>query len=126
MSENFSHGTTLSAYDTLAMPTSVTNELITCAMRLAVQIFKPGREYKKAGVILSGIVPEMATQTNLFVPSHSTGKHALMKVLDNLNFSMRDDKVKFASSGVNTDWKMRREFRSPRYTSRWQELREVK
>ena len=48
-----------------------------------------------------------------------------MDALDNLNFSMRDDVVKFASSGINRDWKMRREFRSPRYTSRWDELRAV-
>ena len=37
---------------------------------------------------------------------------------------MRDDMVKFASSGLSRDWKMRKEFRSPRYTSRWNELRE--
>jgi DNA polymerase V len=124
-SVNFSHGATISAYDILQVPTSVTSELIAPALRLAEQIFKPGKQYKKAGVMLSGIVPDISIQSNLFVPAEENNKRFLMNILDNLNFSMRDDIVKFASSGVNTDWKMRKEFRSPRYTSRWGELRKV-
>ena len=124
-SVNFSHGATLSAHAILPMATSITNELITPAMQLAERIFKPGRQYKKAGVMLSGIVPDTSIQSNLFVPASENNKRFLMNTLDNINFSMRDDVVKFASSGINTDWKMRREFRSPRYTSRWKELRKV-
>ena len=124
-SVNFSHGATLSAHTILPAATSVTNELIAPAMQLTGQIFKEGREYKKAGVMLSGIVPDTSIQSNLFVPPSENNKRFLMDVLDNLNFSMRDDVVKFASSGLSRDWKMRREFRSPRYTSRWNELREV-
>jgi DNA polymerase V len=124
-SVNFSHGATISAQATLPVATSITNELITSAMQLAEQIFKPGREYKKAGVMLGGIVPDTSIQSNLFAPVTENNKRFLMSTLDNLNFSMRDDVVKFASSGINTNWKMRREFRSPRYTSRWGELRKV-
>ncbi len=123
---NFSHGATLSTHTILPSATSVTSDLIAPAMQLAEQIFQPGREYKKAGVMLSGIVPDSSIQSNLFVPASKNNKRFLMDTLDNLNFSMRDDVVKFASSGLNRDWKMRREFRSPRYTSRWEELREVK
>jgi DNA polymerase V len=124
-SVTFSRGATLSAYATLPVPTSATNALIAEAMKLADQIFKEGKQYKKAGVMLTGIVPDTSVQSNLFVPPAVNNNRFLMSVLDNLNFSMRDDVVKFAASGVNTDWKMRREFRSPRYTSRWDELREV-
>ncbi|MEP6926430.1 MAG: Y-family DNA polymerase, partial [Ginsengibacter sp.] len=124
-SVNFSHGATLSAHTILPAATCVTNELIAPAMQLTEQIFKQGREYKKAGVMLSGIVPDKSIQSNLFVPPSENNKRFLMDTLDNLNFSMRDDVVKFASSGLSRDWKMRREFRSPRYTSRWNELREV-
>jgi len=48
-----------------------------------------------------------------------------MDMIDNVNFSQRDDIVKFASSGTTRDWKMRQEKRSPRYTTRWDELFEV-
>ncbi|MEO9070276.1 MAG: DUF4113 domain-containing protein, partial [Ginsengibacter sp.] len=109
----------------LPMATSITNELIVPALKLAEQIFQRGREYKKAGVMLSGIVPDTSVQSNLFVPAAENSKRFLMNTLDNINFSMRDDVIKFAASGVKTDWKMRREFRSPRYTSRWEELRKV-
>ena len=115
----------MSTHTILPAATSITNELIAPAMRLAEQIFKPGREYKKAGVMLSGIVPDTSIQSNLFKPPTENNKRFLMDTLDNINFSMRDDVVKFASSGISRDWKMRKEFRSPRYTSRWNELREV-
>jgi DNA polymerase V len=124
-SVNFSHGATLNTHTTLPFATSITNELIAPAMKLAEQIFEPGREYKKAGVMLSGIVPDTSIQSNLFKPPSENNKRFLMDALDNINFSMRDDVVKFASSGLSRDWKMRKEFRSPRYTSRWNELREV-
>ena len=122
---NFSHGASISAHATLPVATSITNELIAPAMKLAEQIFQPGREYKKAGVMLSGIVPDTSIQSNLFAPAAENSKRFLMNTLDNINFSMRDDVIKFAASGINTDWKMRKEFRSPRYTSRWEELRNV-
>ncbi|MFX6182782.1 DUF4113 domain-containing protein [Acinetobacter baumannii] len=34
--------------------------------------------------------------------------------------------LKFASSGTTRNWKMRQELRSPRYTSRWEEICTVK
>ncbi|MDQ6889628.1 MAG: Y-family DNA polymerase [Bacteroidota bacterium] len=125
-SADFNRGATLSTHTILPEATSVTSELISPAMNLAEQIFKRGKEYKKAGVMLSGIVPDTSIQSNLFVAPSQNNKRYLMDALDNLNFSMRDDVVKFASSGLTRDWKMRREFRSPRYTSRWNELREVR
>ncbi len=89
------------------------------------RIYEEGRSYKKAGVILSGLVPDSSIQANLFEgPSKNMGRF-LMEMMDNINFSMRDDMVKFASSGTKRNWKMRQEFHSPRYTTRWEELYEV-
>jgi len=79
-------------------------------------------KYKKAGVILGGIVPDDALQGNLFSPPKKQYNRALMGVLDNINFSMRDDMVKFGASGLTRNWKMRQEMRSGRYTTRWDEL----
>jgi len=123
--ENFSHGATISAYATLPVATSVTNELIIPALKMVTQLYEPGRVYKKGGVMLSGLVSENCIQSNLFQPPVHANKRSLMQALDNINFSMRDDVIKFASSGIKTDWKMRREFHSPKYTSRWKELRKV-
>ena len=121
----FKHGPTVSAYTTLPEPTSLTHELIKPAVRMAAQLFRQNSKYKKAGVILSGIVPENAIQSNLFEQYSSIGR-LLMEQIDNINFSMRGDVVKFASSGTKRDWKMRQAFHSPRYTTRWKELCEVR
>jgi DNA polymerase V len=121
----FKHGLTISAYTTLPEPTSLTNELIKPALRMAEQLFEQGKNYKKAGVILSGIVPDSSVQGNMFEQYKSIGRF-LMDQIDNINFSMRGDVVKFASSGTTRDWKMRQAFHSPRYTTRWKELCEVR
>jgi len=110
----------------LPVATALTHELIQQALPLVEQMYKRGSRYLKAGVILSGLVPDTSVQGNFFEAAPSAKKHGLMEAIDNVNFSMRDDKVKFASSGLKRNWKMRQELRSPRFTSRWEELREVK
>lgn len=121
----FKHGLTVSSYTTLPEPTALTHNLIKPAVRMAEQLFQPGKRYKKAGVILSGLVPDSSIQANLFEQQKSIGRF-LMEQMDNINFSMRGDVVKFASSGTKKDWKMRQAFHSPRYTTRWKELCEVR
>jgi DNA polymerase V len=122
----FRHGPTVSSYTTLPIATSATNELIKPAVLLVDELYEQGRIYKKAGVMLSGIVPDVTIQANLFMPQQNNGNRLLMNMLDNINFSMRDDIVKFACSGTTRDWKMRQELRSPRYTTRWEEMFVVK
>ena len=122
----FRHGPTISSYVTLPVATSATNELIKPAVKLVDKLYEQGRLYKKAGVMLSGLVPDATIQGNLFIPEKENDKRLLMDMLDNVNFAMRDDIVKFAATGTTRDWKMRMELRSPRYTTRWEELFEVR
>ncbi len=123
--ERFRHGPMISSSIMLPHPTSITHELIKPAMQLVEKIYKRGELYKKAGVIVSGIVSDDTIQGNLFVPHAQNMNRMLMDMMDNINFSMRDDALKFAASGTARNWKMRQELRSPRYTSRWDELRKV-
>jgi DNA polymerase V len=123
---SFNHGTMISTHTILSSPTVLTHELIKPAMKMAERIYQPGRAYKKAGVILSSLVPDNSIQANLFeAPSKNIGRF-LMEMMDNINFSMRNDVVKFASTGIKRNWKMRQEFHSPRYTTRWEELYQIK
>jgi len=123
---DFRHGPTISSYVTLPTATSLTNDLIKPALELVEQLFENGKSYKKAGVMLSGLVPDDSIQGNLFTnPSQHEHRH-LMHTIDNINFSMRDDTVKFGSSGMNKDWKMRQELRSGKYSTRWEDLKGVK
>jgi DNA polymerase V len=125
-STHFRYGPTVSTYVTLPIATSATNDLIKPAVQLVDKLYEKGRLYKKAGVMLSGLVPDETIQGNLFVTEKNNSKRLLMDMIDNINFSQRDDVLKFAASGTTKDWKMRMELRSPRYTTRWEEMFVVK
>ncbi len=116
---------TSSTYIRLPKPTAHTNDLIKYAVPLVDKIYKPGLKYLKAGVILSGLVPDTSIQGNLFFSDIKNNARRVMDTIDNINFSQRDDVLKFAASGSRRNWKMRQEMRSPRYTTRWNELCEV-
>lgn len=122
----YRHGPTESSSLILPAATSDTAALIKPGMALVEKLYKKGSIYKKAGLILSGLEPDISIQANLFVTASRNENRLLMNTLDNINFSMRDDIVKFASSGTKKDWKMRQELRSDRYTSRWEELKLVR
>jgi DNA polymerase V len=122
---DFRHGESFGTYTRLPVATSSTHELIKPAVELVDKIFVHGTIYKKAGVMLSGLVPDETIQGNLFTEEKHNGKRLLMSAIDNVNFAMRDDIIKFAASGTKRNWKMRMEMRSPRYTSRWDELYKV-
>jgi len=119
-------GSTLSERTTLPAATSITQELIKPAIALVDKLYRRGQEYKKAGVMLSGLVTDESIQGNMFLSETKNCERRLMDTIDNVNFSQRDDVLKFAASGTTRDWKMRQELRSPRYTTRWDELYEVK
>jgi DNA polymerase V len=123
----YRHGPTKSGAVRLPLATALTNELVKAALELVRSLFEAGKTYKKAGVILSDIVPETVIQGNLFAQApDNTKARALMEAIDNINFSMRGDILKFAASGTTRNWKMRQEMRSPRYTTRWDELPLIK
>jgi len=122
----FRHGPSIGGYTTLPTATSLTNEMIKPAMDIVDQIFEQGRTYKKAGVMLSSIVPDNSIQGNLFeMGNKKSEQRLLMSMMDNINFSMRDDILKFAASGTTRNWKMQKNFNSPRYTTRWDEICKV-
>jgi len=109
---------------TMELPeaTCDTSVLISSAMILLDKIFREGFSYKKAGVMLSDLVSEKNIQKNLF--THTTGKERdhLMKTVDLINNSYGSGKIFYASSGGDKTWRMKREFLSPRYTTRWEDI----
>ena len=113
-------------YNNFPRATADTAELIRYALPLAEKLYEPGLKYLKAGVILGGLVPDDSVQANLFVNGHTHHKRSLMEAVDNINFSQRDDIIKYVASGLERNWKMRQELRSKRFTTRWTELYEIK
>jgi len=99
-----------------------TGKLIAAALPLVEELFEPGLKYLKAGVVLSELAPDSSVQSNLFIVSAREKSKTLMEAVDNINFSQRNDIVKYVATGLSRNWKMRQELRSGRYTSRWEEL----
>lgn len=89
------------------------------------KIFKDGYQYKKAGVIVMDIVPDMPSQLNIFENSNPKHKE-LMKAVDKINRDIGQDKVKLAAQSLDRKWKMKQESRSPRYSTKLSEIILVK
>jgi DNA polymerase V len=105
-------------------PTNSTIELNHYAQIGLQQIFREGYHYKKAGVIVMGLTPNNQTQLSLF--SSSNPKHQpLMSVVDKLNKSIGQTKVRFASQSVGRQWKMKQEKLSPCYTTKIKDLIQI-
>jgi DNA polymerase V len=112
-----------SSFRRLPCATDSTNELIKHAVSAIEEIYRTGLYYKKAGVILSGLVPQDAIQQHLFETNQDDPRNkAISKTLDAINKRMGIDTINFAANGVKTQWKMRCQLRSPQATTRWSEI----
>lgn len=107
----------------LRRATHHTPTLLRRARALLRSVYREEATYKKAGVVLLNLRPEAPRQGHLFEGPKAEDA-ALMKVVDQLNRDMGPGTVDFAAAGVRDDheWTMKREMRSPHYTTRWDEL----
>ena len=104
---------------------SATHQLINHALPLVDQLFNKGSRYLKAGVIVSQLVPSEEIQGNLF-SQESKPSVKLMEVMDNINWGIHKDAIRFGATGLQQGWQMKQEHRSSRYTTQWEELKLVK
>ena len=97
----------------------VTTEITSCL--LSDKIFKEGIAYKKAGVMIMGLVPTVKRQLSLF-DNNNTKHVALMQSLDQIHKRFGPYQIKLANQDLNRTWKMKQEHLSKRFTT---ELKEV-
>ncbi len=115
-----------SASGELLIPSCDTRDFIELANHLLKRIWKDGFRYAKAGVMLSDFYDPGMFQPGLFDDvSTRSNSQQLMSVLDTINQSGAG-KVFFAGQGTKKDWSMKREYLSPAYTTRWDQLPRVK
>lgn len=112
---------------TLFPPTAYTPDLIEKALDLLEELFLPGFEFKKAGVMLADIVSEEDVPLSFMEVNYLDDKRKkLMETVDKLNQTYGQDTLFYASNGIKKDWKMRRAKLSPHYTTNWNDLPKVK
>lgn len=109
----------------LPVASDSTLELVNVASNAAGELVQEPYEYKKAGVILSDIVPKDAMQTALFDEVDHQKQDRLMRALDAINKKQGARSVVVASAGFE-GVKMNRQHLSPNYTTEWGEIIEVK
>ena len=110
---------------TLAYPTDSNLVISQEAVRAVKDIFKSGIKYKRAGVIVMGIVPTNNYQLQMFESENPKHK-PLMRAIDFLNIKYADYKVKLGNQDLQRTWKMRQDCLSPRYTTNIKDIIVVK
>jgi DNA polymerase V len=113
----------------LPVATAHPNELLRYALALVEDMYEPGYAYKKAGVVVSGLVPAAGVQGHLFDGKDRVRNEKLIQAVDAINRRMGRNKVRFAAQGYpgkQTPWLLRKEHLSPCYTTRWEDIWTVK
>ena len=109
------------------LPYATNSSITICkyAIKGLYQLFEKGYNYKKAGVIIMGIKPEVQHQFSIFEDENPKHK-LLMKVIDSVNMKYAKPKIKIANQDLDKTWKMKQDHLSPRYTTAIDEIIEIK
>lgn len=101
--------------------TDSTLEMVGQATKALQAIFTPGYGYKRAGVILSDIIPKSEVQAALFDATDRPKHTRLMQTIDSLNRYHGRNTISLASQRFAPQ-QSSRDHLSPRYTTEWSEI----
>lgn len=117
----------LSSCINLPVPTANTQELLGYVLKAFREQFRPGCLYKKAGVVMSKIVPAETVMMPLFDERNREKDSRLQRTLDAINDSYGKAKVTFgvaAPTSKQTPYK--EEHKSPLYTTDINQIIKIK
>ncbi|MBF0428626.1 MAG: Y-family DNA polymerase [Magnetococcales bacterium] len=107
----------------LSTPTADELQLAQVVIEALSLLYRSGYAYHKAGVILMALESKHLVQGDLFTDVQAERKStALMATLDALRQRFGPEIIHIAGEGVRRRWASRPGNRSPRYTTRWEEL----
>lgn len=110
-----------SRHFTFPTATNDTTELVQVSLNIIEKIYRKGYEYKKAGILLHGLVPENKVQGNLFDFKDRARARRLMRAVDGIN-AAGSSSIHWAAEGLHKPWHVQFKRRSGRYTTSWGEL----
>ena len=111
--------------------TNCTFRIAGVVKKLLKVIYKKGIKYHKAGIILGELLPESQNQGVLFnqgelfdYEKNQDIKKAssIISTIDNINNRMGKGTVFIAAQGIERNWSMKRNMKSPNYTTDWENL----
>jgi DNA polymerase V len=108
-------------------PTADTSILMKVAKKLLKMIYRDGLRYKSCGVLLTNFSPETSEQDYLFDTVYQQSpRKRLMEIIDRYNSQTNTGKLFWVSEGLGKPWYMKQAHKSKRFTTRWNELLEVR
>jgi len=108
------------------MPTANTSHLIKYGHACLDKLYQHDLRYKKAAVMLTGILPDSEVQQDLFSKNeYTTREKNLMQKVDGINTKYGSETTHFASTGIEKSWQMKQEHLSPKYTTKWDQIVEI-
>ncbi len=111
-----------------AAPTDSTLPLVKAAKFALSKVFREGYRYKRAGVLLGGLVQDTSgAQLSLFDPIDRTKHEKLMNAFDAINARFGRNAVRTAAQTMGGSGRLTRQNNlSPCYTTKWAEMCVVK
>ena len=107
------------------MATNDSMEIIEQTQKSLKKIYKKNCKYKKAGVVLGGIIPQEKVQMNIFDKLNREKRKKIMKAMDIINKTNGKETIKIATQGTQDNWTTKQQSLSPSYTTKWKDLLKV-
>ena len=102
--------------ETLPYASNSSITLSSLAVKMLKEIFEEGEIYKKAGVIVTQIIPQDPKQFHLF--EEENPKHQkIMKVMDDFHRKTGERKIRLGNQDLQRTWKMKQDHLSPKFTT---------
>lgn len=102
--------------ETLPFASNSSITISTLAVKMLKEIFEEGEIYKKAGVIVTEIIPQHQKQLHLF--EEENPKHQkIMEVMDAFQKKTGERKIRLGNQDLQRTWKMKQNLLSPKYTT---------
>ena len=111
--------------ETLPFATNTSFSIGQVAVKMLNDIYQEGIAYKKAGIIVTGIIPQEQKQFSLF-DEENPKYQLIMDVMDKWQKKSGERKIRLAGQDLKHTWKMRQKHLSRRYTTNINEILEVK
>jgi DNA polymerase V len=106
--------------------TDSSSEIIAYALKGLEIIFKPGYLFMKCGVMVLNIIPEAEVQMNLFDTKDRTKDKKALSAMDSINQLYGGGTVRMAVQRFDRRFRLRADHLSKRYTTRFNEVLNVK
>lgn len=109
----------------LPFPSNTSFSISNLALKMLSELYKEGDSYKKAGVIVTEIIPANQRQFHLF-DDENPKFQKIMEVIDKQHAKIGERKIRLGNQDLQRTWKMKQYHLSNKYTTNFKEILEIK